>query len=203
VSPATARRSSFLFFTAAFACLSAAPASAHLVQTGFGTFYDGIAHFLITPADLLAVLALGALAGLRGAAVARPLLFVLSAAWFTGGLAGVAFPALGELALASALSVALTGALVAANLRLSRVLVLGLGGVAGLLHGYANGATMATFDPVRLCGAVVACFVLFTLAAACVVGRHVRWQEIAVRVAGSWIAAIGVLMLGWLVRGTP
>jgi hypothetical protein len=27
------------------------------------------------------------------------------------------------------------------------------------------------------------------------------WPRIAVRVGGSWIAAAGVLMLGWLARG--
>jgi len=32
--------------------LVAAPANAHLVETGFGEFYDGIAHLAVTPADL-------------------------------------------------------------------------------------------------------------------------------------------------------
>lgn len=202
MSSARPRRGSFLLTTLAFACASAPPTSAHLVQTGFGTFYDGLAHFLITPTDLLAVLALGALAGLRGASVARPLLFVLSAAWLAGGIVGALRPGGGELALASALSVALLGVLVAADARLPRALVLSLGGVAGLLHGYANGATLTSFDPLRLSGTVAACFMSSTLAAGLVVGLRARWQEIAVRVAGSWIAAIGVLMLGWLARDT-
>ncbi|MEY2605702.1 MAG: hypothetical protein QOH31_3518 [Verrucomicrobiota bacterium] len=34
-------------------CLCPAAAHAHLVQTGFGTFYDGVAHIFLTPADLL------------------------------------------------------------------------------------------------------------------------------------------------------
>jgi hypothetical protein len=29
---------------------------------------------------------------------------------------------------------------------------------------------------------------------------RVRWVRVAVRVAGSWIAAIGLLMLGWAMR---
>ena len=28
------------------------------------------------------------------------------------------------------------------------------------------------------------------------------WRGIAVRVAGSWVAAIGLLMLGWSLRGS-
>ena len=44
----------------------ASPAQAHLVQTGFGDFYDGIAHVALTPADLLLVITVALLAGQRG-----------------------------------------------------------------------------------------------------------------------------------------
>jgi hypothetical protein len=33
-----------------------------------------------------------------------------------------------------------------------------------------------------------------------VVSLHKEWARITVRVAGSWIGAIGLLMLGWAVR---
>jgi hypothetical protein len=35
-----------------------------------------------------------------------------------------------------------------------------------------------------------------------VVSLVAAWARIAVRVAGSWIAAIGLLMLGWNLRGS-
>jgi len=38
------------------------------------------------------------------------------------------------------------------------------------------------------------------LAAAAVVAIRAPWGRIAVRVAGSWIAAIGLLLLGWSLR---
>ena len=44
------------------------PLFAHLMETGFGGFYDGIAHLLITPADLLLVLGLSVLSGQQGPA---------------------------------------------------------------------------------------------------------------------------------------
>jgi len=47
---------------------------------------------------------------------------------------------------------------------------------------------------------VFAVFVLVALAAAFVVRLRADWARIAVRVAGSWIAASGLLMLGWAVR---
>jgi len=44
-------------------------------------------------------------------------------------------------------------------------------------------------------------FVLIVLAAALVVQLRAHWARIAVRVAGSWIAASGLLMLGWSFHG--
>jgi hypothetical protein len=45
------------------ALMSCAPqAHAHLVETGLGPVYDGIAHFALTPEDLIPALALAVLA---------------------------------------------------------------------------------------------------------------------------------------------
>ena len=44
----------------------APPVHAHLIETGLGPVYDGIAHFALTPEDLIPALALAVLAGLRG-----------------------------------------------------------------------------------------------------------------------------------------
>jgi len=43
------------------------PTHAHLVNTGFGPFYDCVSHFLLAPEDALPALGLALLAGLRGA----------------------------------------------------------------------------------------------------------------------------------------
>jgi hydrogenase/urease accessory protein HupE len=52
---------------AGFALLcSPSRAAAHLVTTGMGPVYDGIAHLLLTPEDLVPVLAIALYAGLRG-----------------------------------------------------------------------------------------------------------------------------------------
>ena len=52
-----------------------------------------------------------------------------------------------------------------------------------------------------LLGLLAALFVLVALVAACVVSLHQPWARMVVRVAGSWLAAIGLLMLGWALRG--
>jgi hypothetical protein len=61
---------------------------AHLTETGFGGFYDGIVHLLITPSDVLLVLGLALLAGQQGAAGGRLLLALLPVSWWLGGSVG-------------------------------------------------------------------------------------------------------------------
>lgn len=50
-------------------------------------------------------------------------------------------------------------------------------------------------------GLAAAVFVLVVLVAVLVVRLRAHWARITVRVGGSWVAASGVLMLGWSVRG--
>jgi hypothetical protein len=52
-----------------------------------------------------------------------------------------------------------------------------------------------------LLGIAAVTFVLVALVSALVVSLRAAWARIAVRVVGSWIAAIGLLMLGWGLRG--
>ena len=72
---------------AAAAALPSA-ASAHMAQSGLGPFYDGLLHPLISLEDLLPVLALAILAGLRGALHARWLLLVAAMIWAMVALGG-------------------------------------------------------------------------------------------------------------------
>jgi hypothetical protein len=46
----------------------------------------------------------------------------------------------------------------------------------------------------------VALFVITAIFAAIVVSLRWDWSRIVVRVAGSWIAAIGLLFLGWQIK---
>jgi len=184
-------------------CLAPQTAHAHLVQTGFGTFYDGVAHLFITPPDLLVAIGLGLLAGLCGAAASRSVVFALPAAWLAGEMAGAFFPSSLALPWLTTVSFGAVGVLVALNANLPRALLVALACGAGLLHGFVNGSTMvaAGTDRLGMIGASVSVFLVITLASGLVVSLRAHWAQVAVRVAGSWIAAIGLLMLGWLVRG--
>ena len=178
------------------------PAEAHLNSTGMGPFYDGLMHFLMSPEDIVPVLALALLSGLRGAAHGRRALFVMPVAWFVGGVLGASSAAANVHPIVAASWFLLLGGLLAADAKLSLRVTTALAAFLGLYHGYLNGAGIGQplSAVVVLLGLVFAIFVLVALAAAFVVRLQAQWARIAVRVAGSWIAASGLLMLGWAVR---
>ena len=195
-------RKSARLFPAAALLSFAAPADAHLVTTGLGPVYDGIAHLVMSPADLALVVALTLLAGMRGARVGRTLLAVLPVAWLAGGAAGLFFRVFANLEVAIAASFLLVGALVAADRNLSVGVVAALAATIGALHGFLAGSALSTTPSggLELLGGLVALLVVVTLVAGVVVSLKVFWARIAVRVLGSWIAATGLLMLGWTLR---
>lgn len=189
--------------TALWIWLVPADASAHLVNTGFGPFYDGLYHLLLTPQDVVPVLGLALLAGLRGPRHGRWSLFVLTGAWLAGGLLGLQHQTEISFPILTAATLLTLGVLVAADRALPLPGVVGLGLVLGLLHGYLNGTAMsqAGLGFTGIVGIGCAVFAIVALVAAFVVSLHVPWARIAVRVAGSWIAAVGMLLLGWTFRG--
>jgi hypothetical protein len=85
---------------------------------------------------------------------------------------------------------------------LSLGLTTALAALLGLYHGYLNcaGLGLSFTSAAALLGLIFAVFVLFALAAAFVVQLQASWARIAVRVAGSWIFASDLLLLGWAVR---
>ena len=184
--------------------LSCGSAEAHLNATGMGPIYDGLIHFLRSPEDLVPALALALLAGLRGAPYGRRAMFALPAAWLLGSTFGMSAALASAGTLGASLWFLLLGGLVVADAKLSMRSMTALCALLGLFHGYLNGTGMGLSAQaiVATLGLSSAVFVLVVLVAALVVQLRTQWGRIAVRVGGSWIAASGILMLGWSVRGT-
>jgi hydrogenase/urease accessory protein HupE len=175
---------------------------AHLNSTGMGPAYDGLLHFLLSPEDLIPVVALALFAGLRGAAYGRRALFVLPSAWLFGGLVGLSSTTNAN-TIVAAISFLLLGGLVAADAQLSLRATTVIAAALGLVHGYLNGAGMGLpgVGAVALLGLVFIVFVLVAVCAAFVIRLRWPWTRIAVRVVGSWIVASGLLLVGWNLRG--
>ena len=147
------------------------------------------------------------LGGLNGATAGRRVMFALPPAWFSGGilgsliLVGTTVPAYAAPVLAIAL-----GVMVAADAQLPVKLLTGIiATLAGAL-GFITGTALATqsSSPQMLIGSAVALCVLATAlpAVVVVITASAPWMRIAVRVSDSWIAGVGLLMLGWQLRSS-
>lgn len=187
-------------------CVLCSPrAEAHLVSTGLGPIYDGIGHLFLSPEDLLPVVAMALLSGLRGSQASRHLLWTLPLAWAIGGAAGfrTGNAELWSYIPASVLLITL-GGLVAADKPMPVRFVIITGCLTGALLGFFDGLAMsgAATDTalLQLAGVVLSTCVIIALLAALVIRLRDSWARIVVRVAGSWIAATGLLLLGWSLR---
>ena len=176
-------------------------AEAHLISTGLGPVYDGVTHLVLSPEDALPTLALAVFTGLRGNGHARYAVLALPLAWFIGGIVGAAAGTAVPNAIAWLPLLAL-GGLVATDVRMSVAMTTALALIVGAGLGLANGGAMAQAGAgLRgVAGSTAAVFVIATLAAAAASASHAGWLRIAWRVAGSWIAAGGLLLLGWSLR---
>jgi hydrogenase/urease accessory protein HupE len=176
-------------------------AAAHLVTTGMGPVYDGIGHLLLTPEDLVPAVAMALYAGLRGRVPGKRALFFFPLAWLLGGFIGLTASTMPTFPV-SAFSFLLVGILIAADLRLPDNAFTVLAMAVGIMHGFFNGiALKAGPGSLGLLGIMSALFVLVALVSAFVVSLKPPWTRIVVRVAGSWVAAMGLLMIGWFFRG--
>jgi hydrogenase/urease accessory protein HupE len=180
-----------------------APAQAHLVNSGLGPFYNGALHLLLSPGDLLALLAVGLLAGQSGKASARWATVALPLTWVGAALAGLALGAVPELGWLNIMLLILLGILVAVGVRLPASVMVSLAALTGLVHGLENAGAFVAIDSglVAVAGIATGVLILTLLTAALAVSLRADWTRIALRVGGSWIAAIGMLMLGWLIQG--
>jgi urease accessory protein len=177
--------------------LASGAAQAHLVTTGLGPVYDGVAHLALSPEQYVPILGAALYAGLGGKPSARLAIVLLPMAWFIGNMLG-GLSGAPSLAAPTWLFLLLIGGLVAADLRLPGRAPAACAAAIGFALGYSNGLATAQFSqPLRTAlGATATIFVAASLVAAAASAAS-GWKRIAVRVAGSWIAASGLLALGW------
>ena len=188
-------------FAALFAGTLPSIAFGHLVNTGMGPVYDGIGHLVMTPEDLVPALGIALYCGLRGRRAGRQAMFVLPVLWLLGGWYGLTLDTLPAFPV-TALSFLLLGLLIATDARLPAHIVTPLVGVVGMIHGILNGIALQSGPGgLALLGISGAVFAIVALLAAFVVSLKRPWSRIVVRVMGSWMAASGVLMVGWFFRG--
>ena len=178
--------------------LLATVAEAHSVNKQFGDFYGGMLHPLTALEHLVPILGLGLLAGQQGNSSARWVLLLFPIGLFAGATAAGHLEPSPLVEWFNRLSFIALGALVASAWRMP-LPALGLSAIVlGLSHGYENTADISQTVAMHLFipGVVVTGIAMVAIFAAVAVSREPVWQKIAVRVVGSWIAAIGILLTG-------
>jgi len=177
---------------------------AHLVPTGLGPWGDGMARLMLQPLDLLLLVALVLLAVQNGRSWSDRLALVLPLSWLVGGLGGLLVRRELPLALLCAALVTAMGVLAALGpaLRLNERFLRGGTAALPLLFGLVAGSSLAGHGGAlqALLGEAVAIAVVTALLLMALDPPHPRWLALGLRLIGSWIAASGLLMLGWLSR---
>jgi len=188
----------------------AGSAHAHLIGTRFGDFYAGAFHPLTDLNDVVLWIALGLLAGSLGAPRSRWLVVLFPIGLVAGFTLAIADGTNFSGDVANATLIALLGLVLAAGLRLPAPLLGLIAFALAAMRGIANAAAVEPATNLVLFGAGLACagYATMTLTMAIVVafrraeaGAASAWRGIALRALGGWIAAIGLMMVGFTLAG--
>jgi hydrogenase/urease accessory protein HupE len=186
---------------------AAEPALAHSVSARFGELYSGLLHPLTTLAHLVPWLAMGLLGGFLEVRRSRWILIAFPLSVSTGVLLASVLPASVWVEGLNLASFVIVGVLVVVGRQLSFAQFATLTALFGVSHGVANGVAGLGGSGLVLytMGVAIAAYLTITLTTALshVLLERFGWGHIAVRAAGSWIVAIGLVFGGFtLLAGT-
>jgi len=197
-----------LFAAAMFLTAVPGVAEAHLVNTRLGDFYDGILRPLTGFEFALPWLALAILAAFQGKRRGRWLILTFPLGLLAGALLSIVLPHLGFVPILNVATFAVVGLMLATALVLPSPALLALGTITALLNGYENGAEMAAAADrfLFIAGTAAVGYIFVTLvtgSALAFLEGPGGWRSIALRAGGSWIAAVGIMVLGYQLMGLP
>lgn len=191
----------FRFAIAAILALAPSAVSAHPVFGGAGGFYGGLLHPVLVPAHVMAIVASASLIAQQDPRWTWPTHWLSPAGFATGlvvGMIAIADAYVPAFSYEAVLALALaSGALLAVAIQLPSILA----GALALAIGFAI-ALDSPPDAMTLREAIVVqlgtfCGATILFAAAIEIAARLRrnWQQIGLRIIGSWIAASAVLVL--------
>lgn len=181
----------------------APPARAHILLTGVDNLIHALRHLILAPETILTLLAAPLLAGMHGEAAARTAAPAGIAAWTLASLLAFLTGFGADFALSTAVLLLMLGLFIAADLRLDPPITAACAALTGILAGLRHGNAAAGL-PIPFAAAMFAldsAILLLVWTSGYLLLRYAPWARLGVRVAGSWMAAIALLYLGWLLRG--
>ncbi len=175
-------------------------AQAHGAIKGINDFHAGMIHPVTELIHVLPLFVLGMLLGQHGLMRIETALWLFPLALGAGGGLAVIDPTVSGVDAVNVVSLILIGVLVASAKSLPNALLMFLVIALGLSHGYGNGTALA--DGMRkfmfLFGMVLSGFLVMAyglIITESLLKKGPAWLSIAIRVLGSWGAAIGLLVL--------
>ena len=186
-------------------CLLALPATAHAHSPvkGMGDFISGVIHPLTTPSHILVIVGLGLLAGRRRPFSLKAPMIVFIALSATalvlataGGIKSIQPAVLLAIALCA-------GSLLALDKNPPTLPLAALFAAAALAMGLDSAAEAGSRASIAktLLGNWISLVVLtYDIALYVSLGGEKKWLKVALRIAGSWIIAISLLVLAFSLR---
>jgi urease accessory protein len=162
--------------------------------------FDGFMHLATNPFYILPLLAVALFASRGGRAGLAQSQLLVAAAVALGAALALSGLAWTQVAIANRLYVIVTGLLVVLDLRLPRHAAPAVIVTGGLLCGYELLLSEPPAENTLLfcLGVVLGAMTVHGAAGALTLLSQAPWSRVAVRVAGSWITAIGVIYAGFL-----
>lgn len=183
------------------ALLFAMPAEAHSLSPRFGEIYSGLLHPITTLGHLVPWIAMGLVSVAAPKPLGKWVIVIFPAAVFLGSVLATLLSIAPSVAFVNLASFVVLGGLTLWSKPLSAAVFIGLTFVFGLTHGYANNDALLTGWPLLRfgLGLVLSAYFVMTLGAAlsAYLIQRGQWGQIAVRAAGSWIVAIGIVFAGF------
>lgn len=175
---------------------------AHTIIPGVTGFQGGLLHPLIVPTHVMNIIVLGLLIGQRPEGE-RYALLATFAAGLIGAIVLVTLAFATDRAQTILLGSAIAGGITLASRAALPILLLALHAAIAAFALQLNSVPSSISNSetlLTLSGSAVAAF--FEVAAICLLSARVtwRWLMVAIRVVGSWIAAIALLMLALTLR---
>ncbi len=179
--------------------VTTADAQAHSPFEGAGDFYGGLLHPLLIPAEAMAVVAAGLVMGSSGQKHSRAGWPAIALGLATGLLAARIRPASWDPTFVLSCLALIAGATVSAGLRPPAPILVFLALLLGIAVGVDAAPDAAPLPAWLLAatGALIGATLLTAVVIALALHRKTYWQLIAIRIAGSWIAAIAMLHIAW------
>jgi urease accessory protein len=191
---------------AAMLLAQANSADAHIVGARLGDFYAGALHPLTNLQDLILWGAMGLLAGSHGAAKGRWLVVVFPLGLLAGLMLGRSFGIVSTAPTADAAMTLVLGLLLASAIRMPIAQLCALAFALAAIRGAANATDLGPETDRALFAAGLTCagYVVITLIMALALAfrgtettASITWRQITLRAFGGWIAAIGLMMVGF------